>query len=767
MKRFILVVLISLSFANYTFAQENNNLNYAQKKAIIDAVIKSDNDALKAPTKPNIWLERAIAYLDLASFPDSTVALKDSEAPFKALDFISEVIKLDTKDGVKGPYAKEAENLIVGNIKSKAYGAFMNLAVIKYNNQDYLNSNKYIKKAYDIAPNDSTTTYWKGAIALWCKEYNEAKEAFESYLRIGGLDINVMHSLSQLYLLENQEFKSNEIKSKAIAIYGLANWSKQENSSNEESKGAETAIVEKVDNTPTETKEVVSKVDVKVDNVPKNDELNLTYNVRVETILNNQIEINNFKNEKTKSHIPFKLKNGFYNILNPTNSKIDNSSYDEIIPSNFNCLKVRKDNLWGLINSKGELLVPVKYQSINNENINYILAINIKDEKSLNWDFNYLDKKLDVYNRNGTRIYNEYVFTNLNNTDTENNFDSKIGTNILTFWGVENYKANSEKNKNDFEEAKNKKNIAGFSIFSKDKIITKFLKPGNKIITSFNEFNNAICVNFENQEVALIDSACNILFKTKYEYGEQYRTLRYVGEDRYTLKDEKYLYALIDKNGSRLTPFKFSYVQKFRNNRALVRLANGYWEFIDKKGETIIKLGNEHNQDDFLFFQNYIPVTSSKLLDTLGNEVKLPNLGPNSEILVHTYYSNHINFSIEWVNANRHLKYGVIGIDGKIIASPKYDKISKFKYGYAIIKNNGKYGIINDLGKEIVNLKYDNIYLLVKNESGELIYDRWKEAESGHAESDGDYIVFNDLIKVELNGEEFYIDIFGNEFQEK
>jgi hypothetical protein len=85
MKKLVLTLFTVAMAAGSTFAQVDKALVEAQKKAILEAVKKTDEAVKKAPTKPKPWLERAVAYLDLASFPDSTLALKDADASFKAL----------------------------------------------------------------------------------------------------------------------------------------------------------------------------------------------------------------------------------------------------------------------------------------------------------------------------------------------------------------------------------------------------------------------------------------------------------------------------------------------------------------------------------------------------------------------------------------------------------------------------------------------------------------------------------------------------------
>jgi Flp pilus assembly protein TadD len=203
--------------AGSTLAQVDKALVEVQKKAIFEAVIKSDEAVKKSPTKPKPWLERAVAYLDLASFPDSTVALKDADASFKALEFIAEAVKLDTKDGKKGATAKEAEVLLTG--REKAYGALMNMGVIKYQGKNYASSYKYMSKAAELSPNDTTSAMYTGVVAQLCQKDAEAKVAYEHYLKIGGKDMAIMYGLSQIYKVAKEEDKSLAIIDQAMVIY--------------------------------------------------------------------------------------------------------------------------------------------------------------------------------------------------------------------------------------------------------------------------------------------------------------------------------------------------------------------------------------------------------------------------------------------------------------------------------------------------------------------------------------------------------------------
>lgn len=219
MMKKIILTLTTFAVVNSISAQVDNNLIEAQKKATLDAIIKTDQNVLKTPTKPKPWLERAIAYLDLASFPDSTVSLKDLEASFKALDYISEAIKLDTREGEKGAIAKEAEVLITGNNTSKAYSAFMNMGVIKYQGKDYLSSFRYMSKASELAPNDTTSAMYTGVIAQLCEKNAEARKGYEYYISIGGKDVAIIYGLAQIYKVAKEEDAALSMIDKGIGIY--------------------------------------------------------------------------------------------------------------------------------------------------------------------------------------------------------------------------------------------------------------------------------------------------------------------------------------------------------------------------------------------------------------------------------------------------------------------------------------------------------------------------------------------------------------------
>ena len=216
MKKLLLSLFTVALAMNASFGQTEKALLDAQKKNISDAIKKSDEDVKKAPTKARLWLTRSQSYLDLASFPDSTFALTNPEAPFQALEFANEAIKLDTKDGKKGSVAKEAEQMMA---EKKFSNAFLNMGVVKYQGKDYKASLRYMAKASEVAPNDTITAMYTGVTAQLCQEDKIAQAAYEKYLSIGGKDLAILYGLSQIYKNSKDEDKALGIIEKAIAIY--------------------------------------------------------------------------------------------------------------------------------------------------------------------------------------------------------------------------------------------------------------------------------------------------------------------------------------------------------------------------------------------------------------------------------------------------------------------------------------------------------------------------------------------------------------------
>ena len=212
MKKIVLTILSIGFIANVAMAQQDKAAIEAAKKDIAEKVKKAEEDVAKNPTKPKSHLNKAIALLDIASFPDSTLSGLDIEAPFKALKSIEEAQKLDPK----GSLAKDIAKLYD---EKKIYQAFMNIGVIKYQGKNYPVSYKYMAKASEVAPKDTIAAMYTGVVAQLANNEAGAQDAYEKYLNMGGKDMAILYGLSQIYKNKKDEKKALETIEKGIALY--------------------------------------------------------------------------------------------------------------------------------------------------------------------------------------------------------------------------------------------------------------------------------------------------------------------------------------------------------------------------------------------------------------------------------------------------------------------------------------------------------------------------------------------------------------------
>jgi tetratricopeptide (TPR) repeat protein len=189
----------------------------AEKKSIIEAIKKSDEEVKKVPTKPKPWLTRSQAYLSVAFFRyDSTLASMYPDAAEKAWEFANEAIKLDTKEGKKGSVAKEIDKMMENKQFSIGY---LNMGVWNYQNNNLKLALNQMKLSSDLAPKDTTASVNWALIANQLSEDESAKVAYERYLSSGGKELHAFATLAQLYRKSNDQEKALSYIDKAISVF--------------------------------------------------------------------------------------------------------------------------------------------------------------------------------------------------------------------------------------------------------------------------------------------------------------------------------------------------------------------------------------------------------------------------------------------------------------------------------------------------------------------------------------------------------------------
>ena len=411
-----------------------------------------------------------------------------------------------------------------------------------------------------------------------------------------------------------------------------------------------------------------------------------------------ELEFSHSHNEKTKE-LKFGLIDSLGNVVIPI-------EYDEIFPLYENLL-VQKNKKWGIINYKQTELVPLTYD-------NYIIdhyARSVYPEKNGNVFF-FTFKKYENYRTEYS--YNALFLTAENKLITLNNYD-------------EIYLEGSWIPNEDFS-----------------KRFLFVVKNGKKGL-----------LNAQYQEI--IPPLYEIFEYYKYEQG-----LIRVAQDG--------KFGFLDKNFKEIIPLEYDYAEYFRSDSIALVLKNGEFYCIDNQGKKIshCKLKPEWRTGSlgFVVDKNYVSVQTSDVygvVDTLSNSIILPikyksftpieisNFIDRNKTLFeqkkveydHTpdMYDEILFHNNKIIVKNQNNQYGVIDTTFSVLIDFKYEKLEAVQYNlkYLIYSQNGKPGVMDFSGENILSSMYDKI-----------LYSMYYEQE-------------RDVFKVEKNGKWGVVN-FENKF---
>lgn len=170
MKKGIITILL-LAITIVSFAQKHNivnasialrNENYAEAKQYIDEAYESESTA----NAPKMWNYRAPIYLQIALKEPNL----DKDAAFKATEAHIKCLQKDKKGRVVVRKWTSEEDILAGLIQC-GYKLF-NVAIDKYNAEDYKGSLKYYNAIFDIISLDSEDQLKRGNITRETILYN-------------------------------------------------------------------------------------------------------------------------------------------------------------------------------------------------------------------------------------------------------------------------------------------------------------------------------------------------------------------------------------------------------------------------------------------------------------------------------------------------------------------------------------------------------------------------------------------------------------------
>ena|GEM_PF-1759947 len=364
------------------------------------------------------------------------------------------------------------------------------------------------------------------------------------------------------------------------------------------------------------------------------------------------------------------------NNLNIAVKKTDYLSYYlEKIPCKYNkieslsdkLVRVWNDNKAGILNDKGDEIIPCIYEEITISDSYYLLKM-------------VINNKIGFINPNGEQIIpceydaiwkSDYAF---------------IGTVINGKKGLRNGRNGQIIAKCQYDE-----------IYEFDGEIAKVInqnkyglihKNGNIIVDGnilveckydeISEFNEDIVKVRVNNKYGYIQKNGNIIAECKYDFATRF----YDQIARVVINNK---WGIINHLGEIIIDCKYDWIAEFYKGRACVK-KDEEWGIINKSGKEIEPC------------INYMTFNFEEIV-----------VWPNLEYAKYNNLLKSKGLNDGFININR-----VVKKDGKTIFTHNYNSISNFQEGYSIVGikkgiKEWKFGIINEEGKEVIPCKYDGI----------------------------------------------------------
>lgn len=433
------------------------------------------------------------------------------------------------------------------------------------------------------------------------------------------------------------------------------------------------------------------------------------------------------------------------------NSKISNETYYAAF----------EDNKYGVINSKGEIIIAPGYEEL------IIVPDQNKDVFICTYDIDYTQGtyKTKVLNSKNEEIYTEYDKVEaLSNYDNNNNIsynnsvlkvekDGKYG--LITIDGKQIVNCQYDKiysligNENSIVVEKDGKvgvidNNGRMVVEEKYKEIKKLsdnYKSGYIVVSEDNSYGTVDCANntileckyaeikpiYDNGIYVVkgttgynaVDKAGTVLTK------KEYQDIKDVKLDEIIVKEND-KYGVIKTTGEQVVPCSYEDISFISTNNFIVK-NNGKYGIIGSNNEYVID--NKYQYINYVEDADIIEVSEDGITsNVLNNKFETKLTGIIAEINTQKGYLKirenqdykYYNFKFEektnteiYSNNNIFLskkdnKYGFVDKDGNVVVDYIYDDATELNnLGFAAVNQNGKWGSINQNGNVVANIESD------------------------------------------------------------
>ena len=397
-------------------------------------------------------------------------------------------------------------------------------------------------------------------------------------------------------------------------------------------------------------------------------------------------------------------RDGKYGIVDKDGNAITPFKYDTISVQNVyspNIIRffggyvvVTINNLRGLVNEKGEEVVPCKHEVIQNITNGMFVSVSTS-----------AGKKFGLYDTKGNEILPViYSFIHI----FENGLVFVEKSSKYALIGVPSETAKEPEKKSKVKKVKAPLKYSEIGTFSEGLVSVKgkyygFIdKDGNEVLATDYVYGgkggfDAADMIVDGKAIVrkgsygFIDKDGNVVIPCNYREAHRFRD----GVARVCSVKER-MYGFINKEGNEVVSLKYIAARDFSEGLAAVKI-DGKWGFIDKNGNEVIPCRYDAVSS---FSEGRASVMSNNkygFIDKEGNEAvpcKYDGLGSYSEGFASVFSK---------------FRYGYIDMAGNEVIPCKYFSAAEFKDGLAKVSIDGKYGLINKNDELVVPFSYDDI----------------------------------------------------------
>lgn len=414
--------------------------------------------------------------------------------------------------------------------------------------------------------------------------------------------------------------------------------------------------------------------------------------------------------------------NGKFGLINFEGKKLTEAIYESVtsLPNKPGCILVRKDNLYGVVDSQGRTIIDTKYNSIKGDEYcspktEYLKTGYIVSEKtSSGIIYGYID-------------YNGKVLIKPEYESITRNIEYDDEDVYLTF--MDHGKKGVIKNKKVIIKPKyqtivfydvsnifvvNRNGKYGFFNNNGDEILkteyTNYSIAGNYIsvkkedsmllydihgnLVNTNNYKSIIETSNPSYFIAEDDNGYYSIISKDIQIENNYKNITYAFNNFFVYTTEEGKSGVLDLYTGIEIEAQYDYIIVLENVNALEARIGNKVDIYSQKIEKVLSMQDAIVQK---INNDYVSIYSDNEIAYINKEGEIV---PNTEVFpnakIYTYKSEDDG------------KWGFADNTGKVIVDCKYDRVTELnEYGYAGIYQDGKWGVIDETGKVVVVPSYE------------------------------------------------------------